>query len=100
MGQPIRYALGMDAHEHLSKHHVQEAKRWAALTKAESRDFHRGRTEPVNAQLIAALRKAHMALIGYLPGHRNSMTDAAIEQARSAISAAEAQQIQPQAKGD
>lgn len=58
VGQPIRYALGMDAHEHLSKHQVQEAKRWAALTKAESNDFRQARTapaDPVNARLLEAL---------------------------------------------
>lgn len=95
VGQPIRLVLGMDAHERLSETQVQEAKQWAALTKAETRDFHRGRAEPVNAQLIAALRKAHMALIGYLPGHRNAITDAAIECACAAIAAAEAQQAGP-----
>lgn len=42
VGQPIRYALGMGAHEHLSANRVQEAKRWAALAKAESNDFRRG----------------------------------------------------------
>lgn len=40
VGQPIRYALGMGAHEPLSEHQVQEARRWAALTNAETRDFH------------------------------------------------------------
>jgi len=45
----------MDAHEHMSKHQVQEAKRWAALTKSESNDFRQARTappEPVNARLL------------------------------------------------
>ena len=40
VGQPIRYALGMSAHEPLSEQQVQEARRWAALTKSETRDFH------------------------------------------------------------
>lgn len=40
VGQPIRYALGMGAHDPLSEHQVQEARRWAALTKSETRDFH------------------------------------------------------------
>lgn len=40
VGQPIRYALGMGAHEPLSERQVQEARRWAALTKSETRDFH------------------------------------------------------------
>ena len=65
VGQPIRYALGMDAHEHLSKHQVQEAKRWAALTKSESNDFRQARTappEPVNARLLEALKTLRDAL--------------------------------------
>lgn len=49
MGQPIRYALGMGVHESLNKHQVQEAKRWAALTKSDSRDFHKGFDRPVPA---------------------------------------------------
>lgn len=60
VGQPIRYALGMDAHEHLSKHQVQEAKRWAALTKSESNDFRQARTAPtefVNARLLEAQKE-------------------------------------------
>lgn len=40
VGQPIRYTLGMGAHEPLSEHQVHEAQRWAALTKSETRDFH------------------------------------------------------------
>ena len=88
MGQPIRYALGMDAHEHLSKHQVQEAKRWAALTKSESNDFRQARTappEPVNARLLEALKKCISASDAVAYG-------SAIHEARSAIAAAEAQQ--------
>ena len=89
VGQPIRYALGMDAHEHLSKHQVQEAKRWAALTKSESNDFRQARTAPtefVNARLLEAL-KGLMAL----SDHRVDLRDQA-KAARSAITSAEAQQ--------
>ena len=39
-------------------------------------------------ELFEALQAAHMALIGYLPEHRNFVTDAAIEYARAAISKA------------
>lgn len=35
--------------------------------------------------LRRALEQAYMALIGYLPAHRNAMTDAAIEAARAAL---------------
>lgn len=35
VGQPIRFALGMGAHEHLSDYQIREAKRWAALTATE-----------------------------------------------------------------
>ena len=48
--------------------------------------------EPVNARLLGVLKQAHMALIGYLPAHRNPITDAAIESCNSAIAAAEAEQ--------
>jgi hypothetical protein len=40
VGQPIRFALGMGAHDPLSEEQVQKARRWAALTKSETRDFH------------------------------------------------------------
>ena len=33
VGQPIRFALGMGQHEHLSDHQISEAKRWAALAQ-------------------------------------------------------------------
>lgn len=36
-------------------------------------------------ELDAALNQTHMALVGYLPGHRNAITDAAIESARAAM---------------
>jgi hypothetical protein len=32
VGQPIRFALGMGAHEHLNEHQIGEAKRWAGIT--------------------------------------------------------------------
>ncbi|MBM6442362.1 hypothetical protein JQF37_01800 [Pseudomonas sp. MIL9] len=40
--------------------------------------------------LLAALKTAHMALIGYLPGHRNEVTDKAIADAAAAIDKATA----------
>lgn len=39
-------------------------------------------------ELLDALEQAHMALVGYLPAHRNAVTDAAIEAARAAIAKA------------
>ena len=39
-------------------------------------------------ELLAALERAYMALIGYLPAHRNDVTDAAIGAARAAITKA------------
>lgn len=39
------------------------------------------------AGLVEALEQAHMALIGYLPGHRNDITDAAISQCEQALAA-------------
>ncbi|CCH04040.1 hypothetical protein NH44784_000481 [Achromobacter xylosoxidans NH44784-1996] len=43
------------------------------------------RAVPDAADLLAALNTAHMALIGYLPAHRNAVTDAAIETCRATI---------------
>lgn len=36
-------------------------------------------------QLLEALERAHMALTGYLPAHRNAVTDAAIDVARTTL---------------
>lgn len=43
------------------------------------------RDAPDAADLLAALQTAHMALTGYLPAHRNALTDAAIETCRATI---------------
>jgi hypothetical protein len=40
IGQPIRYALGMGAHEHLNSYQVSEAKRWAEMTGSTTEQFH------------------------------------------------------------
>ena len=40
VGQPIRYALGMGAHDHLNDHQVIEAERWASITGAQTSEFH------------------------------------------------------------
>jgi len=108
VGQPIRYALGMDAHEHLSKHQVQEAKRWAALTKSESNDFRQARTappEPVNARLLEAVKKMIAAeeacksssawVQKRLTGEEHNLRISAWQELHSAIAAAEAQQESP-----
>lgn len=41
IGQPLRFALGMDAHERLNEHQIAEAKRWAAMTRSTTDEFHR-----------------------------------------------------------
>ena len=41
VGQPIRFALGMGAHEPPSERQVAEAKRWAAMTRSTTAEFHR-----------------------------------------------------------
>ena len=40
VGQPIRFALGMDAHERLSEHQIAQAKKWAAATGSTTAEFH------------------------------------------------------------
>ena len=37
------------------------------------------------AELIEAANRAHMALIGYLPAHRNAVTDEAITKVSAAL---------------
>lgn len=86
VGQPIRYALGMGAHEPMNEIQVQEAKRWAALAKSESHDFHKRYArpipaEPVNARLLEALKSCveHGAMTG---------AEWVVDKARDAIGAA------------
>lgn len=103
VGQPIRYALGMDAHERLSEHQVQEAKRWAALTKSESTDFRQARTappEPVNARLLDALKRAKNSIVAFkfVPGGANcweASDEENLTAVNSAIAAAEAAHTEP-----
>ncbi|HBO0859837.1 hypothetical protein KKY53_17935 [Pseudomonas aeruginosa] len=45
----------------------------------------RRRVESYGPELLIALEQAYCALVGYLPQHRNAITTAAIEAARSAI---------------
>lgn len=40
VGQPLRFALGMGAHDRLNAHQVAEAKRWGELTKSTTAEFH------------------------------------------------------------
>lgn len=49
-----------------------------------------------DAQVLAALKQAHMALIGFMPQHRNSVIVSAIVAAREAIDA----ELAAQRKGD
>lgn len=53
-----------------------------------------GRAAPAagDAQILAALQQAHMALIGFMPQHRNAVIVAAIVAAHEAIDAATAAQ--------
>ena len=40
VGQPLRFALGMDAHERLTESQIAEAKRWAESTGSTTSQFH------------------------------------------------------------
>lgn len=40
VGQPIRYALGLGAHEPLTSRHAEKAKKWAAQAGATTAEFH------------------------------------------------------------
>jgi hypothetical protein len=46
VGQPLRYALGMGAHDHLNATQVSEAKRWAAITGSQTNEFHTAQPAP------------------------------------------------------
>lgn len=46
VGQPIRLALGLGAHDELPGHMVAGAKRWAATTGSTTADFHRALAAP------------------------------------------------------
>lgn len=46
VGQPLRFALGMDTHERLSDEQVRMAKMYAELTGRTTDDFHKARTTP------------------------------------------------------
>ncbi len=64
IGQPIRFALGMGAHDRLSEPQINRAKRWASLTKSTTDDFHRAHPAPVervtltDEQILACIRSA------------------------------------------
>lgn len=59
VGQPLRFALGMDAHERLNEHQVKEAQQWATLTRSTTAEFHaaRGAKDAEIANLREALRR-------------------------------------------
>jgi hypothetical protein len=50
VGQPIRFALGMDAHERLNPKQIAEAKSWAAQKGSTTADFHTPPPTPPAAQ--------------------------------------------------
>lgn len=52
VGQPIRFALGMGAHEPLTDSRIAEAKRWAAWAGATTADFHAALTPPAVAPRV------------------------------------------------
>ena len=43
VGQPLRFALGFGAHDHLNENQIAEAKRWAAISGDTTADFHKHR---------------------------------------------------------
>lgn len=59
VGQPIRFALGMGAHDPLSPHQVAEAKRWAAVTRSTTAEFHK-RANAMTFDALGAPRTRHV----------------------------------------
>lgn len=48
VGQPIRFALGIGAHERLTDFHIADAKRWAKQTNSTAAEFHQpAQQEPI-----------------------------------------------------
>lgn len=52
VGQPIRFALGMGAHDRLNEHQIAEAKRWATTTGSTTAEFHKVPSAPAVPDLI------------------------------------------------
>lgn len=62
VGQPLRFALGMGAHEPMNEHQVNEARRWATSTRSTTAEFHADHT--------AVMRQAVEALIPFSDDNR------------------------------
>lgn len=75
VGQPIRFALGMGAHDRLTDLHVAEAKRWAAQAGSTTADFH----APQPAKRVPLTREQVLAIVQSNPDTMTAirMTEAA-----------------------
>ena len=64
VGQPLRFALGMDSHERLNEHQVKEAQQWATLTRSTTAEFHaaHGAKDAEIAALQSLCRRARVQL--------------------------------------
>ena len=83
--QVTGHSFVVEAHTHTEVISVDENGnpcRWSEYNEANARLI------AAAPEMLAALETAYMALIGYLPAHRNDVTDAAISAARAAIAKA------------
>lgn len=85
VGQPIRFALGMGAHDCLTDLHVAEAKRWAAQAGSTTADFH----APQPAKRVQLTRE-ELADAWLSVEHITHATERQIAFARAVIAAYEA----------
>ena len=82
MGQPIRFALGMGAHDRLTEQQIAEAKSWAEQTRSTIADFHRPR--PPAREWVAKDIAAAVLDHCYGPG---AVTNDMIERAAEVVDA-------------
>lgn len=77
-------------YEHLIVQHMPRTgdgcqEGWSRVVEARELQAQVDQLKAENAELLAALQQAQMALTGYVPAHRNDITSAAIERAQAAI---------------
>lgn len=104
VGQPIRFALGLGAHDHLNEQQIAVAKRWAAQTGSTTADFHAPTppAQPTQAATdVLAERRRQIESEGWTSAHDDeylmsgSLAEAAACYAISSIPGAERRKEPP-----
>jgi len=85
VGQPLRFALGMGAHDPLSDHQIAEAKRWASMSGSTTAEFH---AAPVDhSALLRMAGEALEQLVAIFDHPTRSVTYKDADRARTTIAA-------------